>query len=91
MSGAKAQAIYHPKPPYPYEARAHHITGSGVCVLSVDTASGNVTDAYMAKSIGSPILDEATVSTFKRWRFRPNSVPPKVKVPITFTMSGAAY
>jgi periplasmic protein TonB len=91
ISSAKVSAMYAPRPPYPYEARAHHITGSGVCVLSVDVASGNVTEAVMAKSIGSPILDDATVSAFKRWRFRPNSVPPRVKVPITFTMTGASY
>ncbi len=91
ISGAKAVAIFAPKPDYPYEARSRHQTGSGVAVLSVDTASGNVTDASMAQSIGSPILDNATVSTFRRWRFRPGACAPKVKVPITFTMTGASY
>ncbi len=91
IRGAKAVAMYAPRPAYPYEARAHHITGSGVCVLTVDVASGNVTEAVMAQSIGSPILDDSTISAFKRWRFRPNSVAPRVKVPITFTMSGAAF
>ena len=60
-------------------------------VLSVDTASGNVTDATMAQSIGNPILDNSTVSTFRRWRFQPGKVAPKVKVPITYTMTGASY
>jgi protein TonB len=91
ISGAKAVAIFAPKPDYPYEARSRHQTGSGVAVLSVDTASGNVTDASMAQSIGSPILDNATVSTFRRWRFRPGACAPKVKVPITYTMTGASY
>jgi TonB family protein len=91
MSSAKASAISAPKPPYPYEARAHHITGSGVCVLSVDTASGNVTDANMAQSTGNNLLDQSATSTFRRWKFRPGSTAPKVKVPITFTMSGASY
>ena len=91
ISGAKAMAIYAPKPEYPYEARSRHQTGSGVAVLSVDTASGNVTDASMAQSIGSPILDQATVSTFRRWRFAPGKCAPKVKVPITYTMAGASY
>jgi TonB family protein len=91
ITGAKAVAIYAPKPEYPYEARSRHQTGSGVCVLSVDVASGNVTDASMAQSIGSPILDQSTVSTFRRWRFRPGAAAPKVKVPITYTMSGASY
>ncbi|HLW34024.1 MAG TPA: energy transducer TonB [Chthoniobacterales bacterium] len=91
ITGAKAIAIYAPKPDYPYEARSRHQTGSGVAVLSVDTASGNVTDASMAQSIGSPILDQSTVSTFRRWRFAPGKCAPKVKVPITYTMTGASY
>lgn len=91
ISGAKAVAIFAPKPEYPYEARSRHQTGSGVALLSVDTASGNVTDASMAQSIGSPILDNSTVSTFRRWRFQPGKCAPKVKVPITYTMAGASY
>jgi len=91
ISGAKAAAIFAPKPEYPYEARSRHITGSGVCVLSVDVASGNVTDATMAQSIGNPILDNSTTSTFRRWRFRAGAAAPKVKVPITYTMSGASF
>jgi TonB family protein len=59
-------------------------------VLTVDTASGSVTDATMAQSIGSPILDNSTVSAFRRWRFRPGMYS-KVKVPITFTLTGASY
>jgi len=91
ISGAKAIAIYAPKPEYPYEAKSRHVTGSGVAVLSVDTGSGNVTDASMAQSIGSPILDNATTSTFRRWRFQPGKCAPKVKVPITYTLTGASY
>jgi TonB family protein len=90
ISGAKALATYSPKPPYPYEARSRHLTGSGVCVLSVDTASGSVTEASMAQSIGNAILDNAATSTFRQWKFRPGTVS-KVKVPITFTMTGASY
>src|SRR5712692_789081 len=78
ITGAKAVAIFAPKPDYPYEARSRHQTGSGVAVLSVDTASGNVTDASMAQSIGSPVLDNSTVSTFRRWRFRPGACAPRV-------------
>src|SRR5690242_15607385 len=91
ITGAKAVAIFAPKPDYPYEARSRHVTGSGVCVLCVDVGSGTVTDATMAQSIGSPILDNATTSTFRRWKFRPGQVAPKVKVPITYTMTGASY
>jgi periplasmic protein TonB len=90
MSQAKALAVYNPRPPYPYEARAHKIMGSGVITVSVDPASGNVTDASVTQSIGNSILDDAAVSTFRRWRFRPGSVS-KVRIPITFTMTGASY
>jgi protein TonB len=90
ISSAKTQAVYSPKPPYPYEARSRRLTGSGVCILNVDVASGSVTEASMAQSTGSPVLDNATTDTFRRWRFRPGTVS-KVKVPITFTLTGASY
>src|SRR6059058_1020453 len=90
MSRAKALAINAPRPPYPYEARAKRITGSGVIIADVDSASGDVTSASVSKSTGSSILDDAAVSAFKRWRFRPGSVS-KVTIPITFTLTGASY
>ena len=89
-SGAKAAALYAPKPEYPYEARSRHVTGSGVCVVDVDATSGNVTNASMAQSTGNPILDNATVSAFRRWRFKAGSAS-KARIPITFTMTGASY
>lgn len=89
ISSAKALAINAPRPVYPYEAKAHHVMGSGVAILSVD-ASGSVTSVVMAQSTGSPILDNSTTTTFKQWRFKAG-VAPKVKVPITFTLTGASY
>jgi periplasmic protein TonB len=90
MSRAKALAVYAPRPQYPYEARSRHVMGSGVCVVNVDPGSGNVTSASMSQSIGNPILDNAATSVFRQWRFRPGTVS-KVRIPITFTMSGASY
>jgi len=90
ISSAKALATYAPRPQYPYEARSRHVTGSGVCVVTVDPGSGSVTGASMAQSIGNPILDNAATSAFQRWRFKPGTVS-KVKIPITFTMTGASY
>ena len=89
-SGAKAAALYAPKPEYPYEARSRHVTGSGVCVVEIDPTSGNVTSASMASSTGNPILDNATVSAFRRWRFKPGAAS-KARIPITFTLTGASY
>jgi TonB family protein len=91
MSSAKVQAVYSPRPAYPYEARSRRVTGSGVCILTVDVASGRVTDATMGQSTGSSILDNSTVSAFRQWRFKPGQIAPRVKVPITFTLTGASY
>jgi TonB family protein len=90
MSSAKAVAVSAPRPEYPYEARRSKLMGSGVCVMTVDTGSGSVTSAEMAQSTGSPILDNAATSAFRRWRFKPGTVS-KVRTPITFTMTGAQY
>ncbi len=90
MSRAKALAINAPRPQYPYEARSRRITGSGVCVATVDPGSGNVTGASMTQSIGNSMLDDAALSAFRQWRFRPGTVS-QVRIPITFTMTGASY
>jgi protein TonB len=89
-SGAKAAALFAPKPEYPYEARSKKLTGSGVCVVTVDTSTGNVTDATMAQSTGNPILDNSATSAFRRWRFKPGAVS-KAKIPVTFTLTGASF
>ncbi len=89
ISSAKALATYAPRPQYPYEARSRHVVGSGVCVVEV-SPSGSATSASMASSTGNPILDNAALSAFRQWRFKPGSVS-KVKIPITFTMTGAQY
>lgn len=83
MSAAKEMAISAPIPEYPYQARRASITGSGVCVMIVDTASGNVTSAVMAESTGNAILDKVTTDTFRKWRFKPGAVS-QVRVPISY-------
>ena len=83
LSALKAVAINAPLPDYPYQAKNAHITGSGVCVLLVDTASGRVTSATMAQSTGNAILDKVTTNAFRRWRFKPGMLS-QVQVPITY-------
>lgn len=90
MSTARVSAISSPRPEYPYAARKNRITGSGVCLMTVNPSTGAVTSAVMAQSTGSSVLDNAATSAFKRWRFKPNTVT-KVRTPITFTMSGAQF
>jgi len=83
LSAAQAMAVSAPLPEYPYQAKHANVTGSGVCVMIVDTASGKVTNAMMAQSTSNAILDKVTTETFRRWRFRAGSVS-QVRVPISY-------
>ena len=83
ISAAQAIAVRAPLPEYPYQAKRAHITGNGICVMIVDTASGKVTSAMMAESTGDGILDKVTTNTFQRWRFKPGTAS-QVRVPITY-------
>src|SRR3954447_7094451 len=90
MWRARARARRSPRPQSPYEARSRHVTGSGTIVCTADSSSGSVSGCSVSPSTGSPILDNAAVSAFREWRFRPGTVS-KVNIPITFTMTGASY
>ncbi|MDQ6626755.1 MAG: TonB family protein [Verrucomicrobiota bacterium] len=90
MSAAKVVAINAPRPEYPYEARRQRLIGTGIVVLNVDPATGYVASASMRQSTGNAVLDNAALSAFRRWRFRPGTVS-TVQTPITFTMTGAQY
>jgi TonB family protein len=83
LSAAQAMAVSAPLPEYPYQAKHANVTGSGVCVMIIDTVTGKVTNAMMAQSTGNAILDKVTTETFRRWRFKPGSVS-QVRVPITY-------
>ena len=83
LSAAQAMAVSAPLPQYPYQAKHVKVTGSGICVMIVDTASGKVTNAMMAQSTGNAILDKVTTETFLRWRFKAGSVS-QVRVPISY-------
>ncbi len=83
LSAAKAIAVSAPLPQYPFQAKRAHITGSGLCVMIVDAATGKVTNAMMVESTGDEILDKVTTNTFQRWRFKPGTVS-QVRVPITY-------
>ena len=89
-SSAKVLAVNAPRPEYPYEARRQKVTGAGIVAMSVDPVTGNVSSVAMAKSTGNPVLDNAALSGFRRWRFKPGTVS-TVTCPITFTLVGASY
>jgi TonB family protein len=90
VGNAKAWAVNAPRPDYLYEARSRHLTGSGIAIICVDPSTGFATDVIMEQSTGHPILDNSTVSAFRRWRFKPGS-PSRVRIPITFLLTGARY
>ena len=90
FSSAKALATFAPLPKYPLRVRSDGVTGSGVCVMSVDQASGRVTGASMEQSTGDSTLDKSAVRAFRKWRFKPGTVS-KVRIPIEFTMTGASH
>lgn len=90
LSSAKVLAVCAPRPEYPYEARRQRITGDGVVAMTIDLASGKVSEVSMLRSTGSAFLDNAAMTGFRRWRFKPGTVSP-VTCPITFTLAGASY
>jgi TonB family protein len=90
LSAARVFAINAPRPEYPYEARRQKITGDGVVAMTVDPASGQVTEVSVVKSTGSPFLDNAALAGFRRWRFKPGTAS-SIRCPITFTLTGASY
>ena len=78
-------AIFTPAPIYPYQARANHLTGSGLIRLEINRQTGYVTSARMLQSTGHQILDDAAVKAFRTWRFKPGTVS-AVRAPVTFDM-----
>jgi TonB family protein len=83
LSVAQSMAITAPLPDYTYEMKRRNLTGSGTCVVTVDTATGTVANATMSQSTGSPLLDKLTIQTFKSWRFKPGTIS-EVRVPISY-------
>jgi protein TonB len=83
LSVAQSMAITAPLPEYTYEMKRRNLTGTGVCMVTVDAATGTVTNATMFQSTGNQLLDKLTVQTFKSWRFKPSSVS-EVRIPISY-------
>ena len=81
------QLISAPRPTYPYEARRAKQTGSGKFLITF-RRRWRCNGRRRRQSTGSPILDQTSINTFRRWRCKPG-VYNKVYVPITYTMEGA--
>jgi TonB family protein len=69
--------------------RGYPAPRSGVVLADVDS-SGKVTATKMLKSTGDPALDTLALSKFRTWHFKPATAK-QIKIPITFTPTGAKY
>jgi TonB family protein len=83
-------AMYGLKPEYPREARVKGLTGKGVVSMKIDPRTGYVRSAWMQKSTGHRILDDAALQALRQWRFKPRTLT-TVDVPIQFTTKGVVY
>ena len=86
---AKQLLLYAPHPTYPYAARRVNAIGAGIALLKIDEETGLVKEATMQLSTGSRLLDDNTLETLRKWRFRPHTTP-IAKVPIHYTMVGVS-
>jgi TonB family protein len=77
-------------PKYPREARDRGLTGRGVAKVKVDPRSGYVTSAWMLKSTGHEILDNAALEAFRQWRVKSRTVT-TAEIPVQFTTKGIFY
>jgi TonB family protein len=59
----------------------------GIVLVNVDSKTGRVTSARMLQSTGVQVVDAALLEQFRKWRFRPGT-PPKVRIPVTFSLRG---
>jgi TonB family protein len=89
-SSAKVLAISAPRPEYPYEARRQKTTGDGIVAMTINPLTGQVAGVSMLKSTGSPYLDNAALTGFRKWRFKPGTVS-AINCPVTFTLTGASF
>jgi len=71
LSTAQAIAVRALSPSNPYQAKRAHITGSGVCVMTVNTRERQRHQCDDGGKHGDGILDYVTIHTFQRWRFKP--------------------
>ena len=80
----RATPVYTPQPRYPAAASQHGLRGSGIfeCNLRPD---GTVISVTVVKTTGYDILDQAAISAFQQWRFKPGASK-TVRIPVNFKM-----
>jgi TonB family protein len=82
----KVDALFLPKPDYPYSERSLHHEGVAIFRLDLDLKTGTIANASMIQSSGFSMLDDVAFNTVKRWRLRPGRWK-QIEVPIVFSMS----
>jgi TonB family protein len=68
--------IYAPRIEYPVQARASRFTGSSKFLMRVHVRTGLVVEVTMVKSTGYRILDDAAIRSLRKFRFKPDALPP---------------
>jgi len=63
-----------PLPNYPEVAVAQHKKGSGWFHLTIDPATGKVTEVKVLKSSGVKILDDSAAVAFMQWKAKPHLI-----------------
>jgi protein TonB len=73
-------------PNYPDMAVAQHKKGNGWFRLTIDRATGKVTEVKVLKSTGVKILDDSAAVAFMQWKAKPHRLDHAV-VPANFVGS----
>jgi TonB family protein len=63
-----------PVPNYPPVAVAQHKKGNGWFRLTIDPATGRVTEVKVLKSTGIKILDDSAAVAFMQWKAKPRMI-----------------
>lgn len=88
----EARPLYRRNPPPPYPGKARHRRLEGTVILEVQVSSeGSVEDLRIKESSGHRILDQAAMSSVRKWVFEPGRrnglrIAMTVLVPVRFTL-----
>lgn len=75
------------RPNYPDTATTLHKSGEGCFRLTIDRATGAVTEVKVLKSTGVKILDDSAAAAFLQWKARPHLIDHAV-LPVNFGPQG---